>query len=438
MLFSVLFILLITFGIGLPLGLLIAPKHNIVGRLGLSYLLGMGIFTLLMFVTNLLGLKITLINNILLFLAVATPLVVIGRKRMKSFWKELRVSYKNFHPDLTEKAGIAAIAFFVISSFASTFYWPVYTWDALTLYDFRAHVFTQMGFIKSALSSLDGGYYLSYPLLTSLTHTAVYLSGGNDPQFIYSLFYLSLGLVFYGQLCEFVSRKISLLFTLILLTIPQIFNQSIVSYTNLPFMTFFSLGAIYFYIWDKKRTSGYLILAAILVGFSTWTRSTEPFWLGIFVLVVLISVFRKKFLDILTFSVFFLPIQQIWKIFLAQTASQGNTLSQVIGYTSILVNIFNFQRWGTVINFLYQSVFRPWGPVFILFVAVLIYSILVNKLKETFLIYSITLALLALLLVGTFIFSFTFPTWNQIPDSASRTAMIFYPLFAYSIALLPQ
>ncbi len=432
---AITFILLITFGIGLPLTLLIAPKHNIIGRLGLSYLLGIGIFTLLMFATNLLGLKLTFANNILIFLFAATSLIFFGRMRLKGYWKDFKKSFKSFHPGLTEKVTIGAIGYFIVSSFANTFYWPVYIWDALTLYDFRGHLFAQTGFIQNTITSLNSGYYFSYPLFTSLSHTIVYLSGGANSQFIYSLFYLSLGLSFYGLLREFISKKIGILFTLMLLTVPQIFNQSVVSYTNLPSMTFFSLGAIYFYIWDKKRTPGYLILSSLLVGLSTWTRSAEPFWLGIFMLVVLLSLLRKKILDILVFSIFFFPIQQMWKVCLSNVTSQTSTLGQISSYFSVLSNAFDFQRWTIVISFLYRNVVKNWGPVFILFIAVFVYSLIAKKIKNEFMIYLITFTLFAMLFVGTFIFSFTFPTWSEIPDSASRTAMIFYPLFVYCASL---
>jgi len=433
---AITFILLITFGIGLPLTLLIAPKHNIIGRLGLSYLLGIGIFTLLMFTTNLLGLKLTFVNNILIFLIVSLSLIFFGKSRLKDYWRELRKSFKSYHPDLTEKVSLGVIGYFIVSSFVNTLYWPVYIWDALTLYDFRGHLFAQTGFIKNAITTLNSGYYLDYPLLTSLSHTIVYLSGGTNPQFIYSLFYLSLGLTFYGLLREFASKKISILFTLMLLTIPQIFNQSVVSYTNLPFMSFFSLGAIYFYVWDSKRASGYLILSAILIGLSTWTRSTEPFWLGIFGLVFVVAIFRRRLLDIIIFSIFFFPIQQIWKYFLSQISPQIGTLGQVVSYTSILVNVFNFERWGVVANFLYQNVIRNLGPVFILFVTAFVYILITKKIKKVFMIYLITFTLLAMLFVGTFIFSFTFSTWSEIPDSAFRTAMVFYPLFLYTASIV--
>lgn len=436
MIFAIIFILLITLGIGLPLTLWIAPKYNLSGRFGLSYILGIGLFTLLMYGANFVNIKLTFVSNVILFLLFSLPLIYFQKPNLKIFWTEIKQARKNFHPSLIEKINLSAIGFFVVSSFVNTFYWPVYIWDALTLYDFRARIFAQIGFIAGALKELGGGgYYFGYPLLTSLSHTIVYLSGGNNPQFLYSMFYLSLGLVFYGLLREFISRNLSLFFTFMLITIPMIFNQSVISYTNLPYMVYFSLGTICFYIWDKKRTAGYLIISAILVGLSTWARSVEPFWLVIFVTVILVSIYRKKIFDIIIFSLLFFPIQQVWQNFQNSAGSGGSTIGEVTSSASLLVNVFNFQRWGIVLNFLYKSVVISWGPAFILFIAAFIYSLIKKEIKKSFLIYFLTISLLAMLALGTFIFSFTFSTWSQIPDSAARVAMFFYPLFIYCTAI---
>jgi len=437
MILPIVFILLITIGIGLPLTLWISPRHNAIGRLGLSYLLGIGLFTLLMYGANLLGFKITFINNLLLFLLFFIPLILFQREYLKKYWKELIRSLRNLRLPFVDKVLLGASGFFIASSFINTFYWPVYIWDALTLYDFRAKVFVQTGFIKSALAALGSSYYFGYPLLTSLSHAIVYSLGGNNPQFIYSLFYLSLGLVFYGLLREFVSRKLSLLFSLMLLTIPQIFNQSVISYTNLPYLTYFSLGVIYYFIWDRKRSPGYLVFSALLVGLSTWTRSTEPFWLAVFGIVFLTALYRRKILDVIVFSLIFFPVQQVWKNFQSSAGSVGSTLDAVTDSVSILSisNILNFRRWLEVITFLYRGVILTWGPLFMPFLVAFAYAVVAKKIKNVFLIYLIIFSLLVMFLIGTFILSFTFPAWSQIPDSASRTAMIFYPLFVYTVAL---
>lgn len=436
MILAILFILLISFGIGLPLALLLVPKHNIWGKLGLSYLLGVGIFTLIIYITNILGLKITALNIALLFLAFAVFLVIFQHKKIINFKNEILDTIRFGKLDFADKLLIGAIALFVISSFINTLYWPVFKWDSLTLYDFRAHIFVETGFIKEALTNLKSSFYFGYPLLTSLLHTIVYIFGGNNPKFVYSLYYLVLGLIFYGQLREFVSRKLSLLFTLMLLTVPQIFNQSLVSYTNLTYLTYFSLGAIYYFIWDKKKEIGYLILTVIIVGFSTWVRSTEPFWLGLFGIMIFHSIFRKNIWVIVTTTFLFVPIQQIWSNVQARGLQQGTTLQFVIGYTKILNNLFNIERWNAVIKFIYPSVVAEWGPILLLFLIALLYTIFKHKIKPLLLILFISVSFVVMIFLGTFIFSFTYKGWAAIPDSASRAALIVYPLFVFSSAII--
>lgn len=436
MIISIISILLITIGIGLPLSLWIVPKHNILGRMGLSYLLGVGIFTLVMYLANLLGFKITFLDNMLLLLLFSLPLVILQQNNISNYFSEIWKQAKNLRLALWEKIIIGVGSFFVVSSFINTLYWPVYIWDALTLYDFRARVFVETGFIKTALHALGGDYYFGYPLLTSLSHTIVYLSGGNNPQFLYSVFYVSLGLIFYGQLREFIDKNLSLLFTFILLTVPRIYTQSTVSYTNLPYMVYFSIGTIYFYLWDKKRDLGYLIISAVLIGLSTWARSSEPFWLVIFVTAVLVSIFRRRILDVLIFSIIFFPIQQVWMNFRSYITSSGSTTVQITASLSRVFNVFNYSRWLEVINFLYKSTFMDWGPILLMFIAAILYALVSKVIKKVFLMYFITVSLLIFLVLGTYVFSFSFEGWSEIPDSAARVAMIYYPLLIYSVALI--
>lgn len=432
---AILFTLLISAGIGLPLTLIIAPKHNAVGRIGLSYLLGIGIFTLAMFVTNILGLKFNLLHTILIFVVLSSPLFLLSFKQVKNYCVEVCSTRKNLHLDKLEKIILIGILFLIASSFVNTLYWPVYIWDALTMYDFRSKLFISLGFVKDVVNMGYGSYYLTYPLLTSLAHTLIYLFGGSNPQFIYSLYYLSLGLVFYGELREFVSRKSSMTFTLLLLTIPQVFNQSLISYTNLPYLTYFSMGGIYLYVWSKNKNSGYLVISALLTGFSTWTRGTEPLWLALFGMVILLGIIKKKYLDILIFCIIFIPIQQMWNRYVVSFIPQSNTINGIVGNSQVILSFNNWPRFMEVFVFLYKNVIVPWGANVILFIMCFTFVVFTHKIKHIYVMYILIFCLFILVFLGAYAFSFNFPGWNEIPDSASRMAMIFYPLFIYSVGL---
>jgi len=434
MILAVIFVLLITFGVGLPVVLWAIPKHNLWGNLGLSYLLGIGIFTFLMFLTNVAGIIFSLTNELLLLALIAIPLVFYKKSQIGKFSIEIVQSFKKSKMSSVEKIMLGVMAFAVISSFINTFYWPVYLWDSLVLYDFRGVIFAASGFMKEAFVD---NYYTGYPLLTSLAHTIVYLSGGKYPQFLYSLFYLSLGLGFYGSLREFISRKLSLFFTAVLLITGPIFYHSLISYTNLPYTTFLCLGALYVYLWDKKKQIGYLILSALLVGLSTWTRSVEPFWLAVFLVIFLVSIYRKRIWSVLTFSIFFFPIHEAWKVFQGSLRGTGaSTVGEIVGYTKLLLALLDPTRWIQVVGYLYKYVVIPWGAIFAAFILAAISLFLIKKQRKLFLIYFITVSLLGVLAAGTFAFSEGVANWFAIGDAAERLSMLFYPLFIFCIAMV--
>lgn len=443
MVISVIFVLLIILGIGLPMVLLIYPKANSATAIGLSFPIGIGVFTLLMFITNLAGIRFSLSNELIHWILVSAPLVILARKRLKNFFVEAFRGVRNSKLLPVEKVMLGVLTFLIATSFVNTFYWPVHIWDSVVLYDFRGHVFADTGFMREAF--IDG-YYYNYPLLTSLAHAIVYLGGGRYPQFLYSLFYLSLGVSFYGFLREFVSRKTGLFFTLLLLVAQPIFYHSLISYTNLPFTVYLSLGAICIYLWDreqtlrdKKKETGYLVLSALLVGLSTWTRSVEPFWAAILLIVFIVSIHRKKYWNIPIYVFILLPMRQIWITFQNSLAGGGAAgLAGMVNYKELLLSLFDIGRWGQIMVYLYKYVVIPWGPIFAAFILAIVAVFLRKKQKKLFLIFLITFVFLAVLVAGTIQLSITVDFWYRIGDAAERLSMLFYPFFIFCIALVMQ
>ncbi|EKE12714.1 MAG: hypothetical protein ACD_13C00144G0019 [uncultured bacterium] len=436
MIISVIFVLLIILGIGLPLALLIYPKLNHATAIGMSFPLGIGVFTLLMFVTNLVGVRFGLSNELLLLFLISVPLVFLQWRRMGKFFVGSVDAIKNLKLMPVEKVMLGALAFLIVTSFINTFYWPVHIWDSVVLYDFRGHVFAETGFMKEAF--IDG-YYYNYPLLTSLAHTIVYLGGGRYPQFLYSIFYLSLGVGFYGLLREFVSRKTGIFFTLVLLLAQPLFYHSLISYTNLPFTVYISLGAISIYLWDKKKEVGYLILSALLVGLSTWTRFNEPFWLATLLVVFIVSIYRKKVWNFALYSLFFFPIREVWKVFQNLLRGSGTSItSEFADYGSVLPALLDIEKQRQVASYLHKHVVVPWGAIFVAFILATVSLFILKKQKKLFLIYFITFTLLAVLIAGTIQLSITTDYWYRIGDAAQRLSMLFYPLFIFCIALVLQ
>ena len=399
-------------------------KISIFERLGLSYLLGMGIFTFAIFLSNLVGIGFSRLNSLVLLILFILVAYFALRLRVIRLGKEDHFeSFRKLNPIvIILSLGILAC---LLYNFVISVYWPVGDWDAIALYDFRAKVFLHFSDLDSAIKS--SGYFLGYPLLTSLTHTFIYQLGGENPKVIYFLFYLSFLLVFYGFSHRFVSRETSILTTLLLSTQIQIFSHASIAYTNLVFTIYFSLSAFYLYAWIRQQKSSLLILSAILLGLSSWTRSSEPFWLVNLVILFIYSIKNKKLLSLFLYPSVFLFLYQIWKSYEAHFASTiySNPVSLVEGSLSVFFANLSLERFREVINFIFKNSLGGWNSLVLLLVVSLLLG-LRFKIRRDFL--TILLGCILLLIFGTYVFSVIYPGWMNIPDSAKRMSMVFIPI----------
>lgn len=435
-------IILITI-FGYLLTLLLSERMHILERIGLSYLLGLGIFTFIVFCYSITGIKITFLSvNIFLI-----GLIFVELFLTKLFHRKLSlklISHINNLKRLTtlEKILILLITIFIVTSFALTFYYPVNVWDALALYDFRAKIIAKEGYFLQIASNFS--YFSQYPLFTSLSHTLVYVWGGNNPQFIYSLIYVSFLMCFYGSLREFSNRKIALVCTLLMASVPVFFEHSTFSYTNLPYSIYIFLGTVYLFRWIvEDKNIGYVILSGLLTGLSTWSRSTEPFW-AVNILIILFYSFykRKKFL--FSWIWYFLPfftIKEIWsRIYhLLERGIKSNSSFVAAEVGSWKDSIFNTVLDGkqilNVLFFIYQKIILTWFPVLIVFLFTVLLNLIKIRKRISSLFLVFILLYLGFLVYGTYVYSLSVPYWLTIPDSARRMAMFFIPLIIFYIGL---
>lgn len=424
--------------------MLLVVKMRTLERIGISFLLGSGIFTLAVFCYSTFGVKITT-ESTLFALTIGIIFIILLLKLFKRKVVINPIGFMKFFITfpLVDKIIVFAIASLMIGSLVVTLYFPVNAWDSIVLYDFRARIVAQQGFYAQIASNFS--YFAGYPLFTSLSHTLVYIFNGNNPQFLYSLLYVSFIFIFYTNLRKFVDRRISLVASLMLATAPAIFDHSTVAYTNLPYTIFLVTGTTYLFNWIvKKKTFGYLILSAVLVGLSTWSRAAEPFWIINMLILLFLTLYRFKryIFSTLVYTIFFFLIKTPWSLFnysepmkskipvtsviTAELSSYASTLSKTI---------FDPDRINQVMVYIYQNVITSWYPLIFLFLFCLFVS-LKNIFTRASTIFLIIIFLhFALLLYGSYRFSFDFAEWINIPDSARRMAMFFIPFMIFYIGL---
>ncbi len=422
----------LTIFFGFLISLLVMPKMSAVERIGLSYITGIGLQTFLMFISAFLGFKTDVINTFGLLILLILILLFFVKKSVVNFWWDLKktIVFPPFTP--LEKIILTSIIILLGYSFIVSIYWPVNDWDSLALYDYRAKIFAETGNIIGPAKDLN--YFLGYPFLTSLSQAWVYLLQGRYSVFIYSLFFISFILMFYAEIRKNSSRKLSLLALLMLVTMPTLFEHSMMAYTNLPYTVYLVMGTIYLYRWIIDEGKRYVLLSALMMGLSTWTRSFEPFWLVILGFVILFSFWKKTLLAPLIFGLAFFLLQQPWKIFSSGIlGSNFSTVSIITDSTKNVISGFDVNALIKVTQFLYTNVIVFWQPILWLFLAA------VWLKRRNFLRSKLTLFLLLIfgyfltLVAGAYMFTFMFPEWKDIPGSASRMAMFFPVLFVFYI-----
>ncbi len=402
-------------------------------RLSLSFLLGLGLFTNIIFLFSLVGMQINLHNTIVILLLLIFLLSIFNWRKRKFFIKG-KLSFLPLKISKLEKMFIGAILLFLILSLVISIYWPISIWDALALYDFRAKIIFETGYFHKIASNFE--YFSHYPLFTSLSHVIVYLLGGTNPQFIYSLMFGAYAAVFYSALKRFSSSRVkSLLLTLLVVTWPSLFNHSTFAYTNLPYTIYLTSAFFYLYTYIRKKNIGYLILSAIMLGLSTWTRDAEPFWMVAFMLLAGHQLLIRRVKPIFYYAISFFAIQIPWRQYQAHTFGPArSTQNQIISSANVLVSNLNIDRIRLVSAYIYGNIVEYWGFALIgLVVFIFIFENIRSIRNRTNLFFLIIFLSMILMMVSIYIFSIIYPGWAEIPGSARRMSMFFVPLFIFYI-----
>src|SRR3989339_990738 len=201
--------------VGWPLTYVLG-KLTRIERLGIAFLLGNGLTTLLWFILYRLTTQFTLLSLLISGLMIFTA----------SYWinKLLKFKYRNAANQkisgLNRWLGSVVITLLSISFIIGN-YNPISAWDSVTLYDFRGHTIALNHNLKDLI---DGSYYISYPLMISLDHAAVYMLRGINAQGFHSLIFIAFIAVVYGRMCKWTNLKLALLSALFIILNDEIFT----------------------------------------------------------------------------------------------------------------------------------------------------------------------------------------------------------------------
>lgn len=384
------------------------PEH-----IGLAWLFGSGLHTLVYFAVNVWLGRVN--SNFIALLGELVSLYLLSKK----FGKKVQHVQIGHVKGLANKALIGASVLVLGYTLIQSVYWPVYEPDAIHLYDFRAQ----------RLLEGDWHYFLSpnyvnqsqqYPPYTSLMHLFVYQSGGENPKAIYGIGFVAFYLTLFGVVARLSkSSTKGLLVAFATVFSPGVWWNSFLALPSVPFMEYFSLGVIYLMSTDKIQE---VIMSSTLFGLAFWVRS-EPFWIPVMSLLALIKLLKKEIKSIVISVLIVVGLISVWPHAINYTYT---TVTQ-----QLVVETGNMgATWLASVKaapVVWKQLWGAWGIVLTMFTGVLIVK-LVSKEKVTYL-DLITMGLVVAFFVGANSFFSRYDNWDELGNSINRMAIILTPLF---------
>lgn len=398
-------------------------------KVALSLPLATLVVSWLLFVINqLFGVKISIVSVLLVLVC----LILVFSRKVKTNMLHSDVSQfiKSIHA--IQKNKIAVLLIFSILFLWGFVYvqnavWPIADWDALTLYDMRARVLNNKGFFDEVIR---GGYFLGYPPYTSFLHLFSYISGSNQAKVWYSLLYMSFSVGIFTLLRRKLPIVHSLFGSFLVTSYVDIVSLSTFAYTNIPYTVFLALGMLYLYNWIVGSSKTDLLLAGLLIGGSTWIRGYEPFWiLGVLGVVIGVLIKRQHFVWGLISILAMILIRQPWISFVAEV-----TQAPIRGMTHSFTYLNTEQSILSLINKAVEVsifVFNALWPAHKWYLLPMLFSIPLAFKKQNrsvLILFALYISCFAMILVGSFMFTFQFKDWKVIGGSLSRMALFMIPI----------
>lgn len=396
-------------------------KSTIIEKIGLRFLLGSGLTTLTWFSLFRLGMSFSIFSFLLASVIVHCIGFVVS-KLIGSPQPVDRIVLKS----TLDKVLAGSILLLGFSHLLITSYNPITSWDSIALYDFAGRIAASSGNLNHLVSST---YYMSYPLYVSLSHAAMYLFGAINPQGLHSLILISFMAVIFGRLYSWTNIRYALLGTLLALSSYQIYYHASYAYTNIPYVSFLIIGYLYAVSGDKKSNSpGYLLLSSVMLGLSTWTRSSEPFWI-VGVILLLWQGWRLKQIGYSIFAVVIMFMtRSIWTSYYSSVL-QALNVEQFA--RSSLFNISTFQsiahNYLSITWYILLNIIHPYLGAWLMFIPSIIIAIRKRDLRLRQLLL-ISIIIFGMVVGGIAVFSTYYTSWNEIGDSARRMVLFIIPL----------
>ncbi len=411
-------------------------KSNFFKLMILSFGLGTGILTFLMFFGGFLNFPI---KYFIIFISILTGLILIFYIFLGKRWKMPKIQMRRLNLNWLEVILVLVILFQIFYVFSTSMLRPIINFDAVANYGLKAKMifYENKNFFNfDSNIFLGGDSHINYPPHIPLLMAWTYFGMGqvNDVlvNIIFAFYFLALIGFVYLSLSEETSRQNALIFITFLSTLPLFVYHGFNAYCDLPLTFYFTIAAISLFKYFRNKNKTDLIMAGIFAGLTTWVKNEGLILALVLLIVFLIYLFRERktkeiksyLLFIFCYSLFFLPWFLFKKIF---NFGYSNASPGAISLSSFHPEIFSklFEQ-----LFIFHS-FHLWLGIFMI--------ILILNWRKVF---SRPNIYLFLIIFGTlagflFIYLFTSAYQNVIDATASsRNLLVIMPLTVFLAGLL--
>jgi len=418
-------------------GKLSAPE-----KIAISYGIGVGILTFIMFLIGAFRLPMDL-TTILVVCAIlfAYPLIKVIKNMRVPNMSTVRIDLKSIK--WYEWLLLALISLRIFYSYFSALIKPVEDVDAFADWGLRAKVF----FFDHGLS-LDrtrgyffGGSHSDYPINIPLLQTWIFnvLGSWNDLliKAIFPTFLLALVIVFYCSMRRISGRPFSLFSTYLLTTLPFLIYHSASAYTDFPLSFYFFSSFIYLVAFLLSGDLSFLTISSLFAGFSSWTKNEGIMFalVDAIVLVVYLYYLNKHEIKsrLETVARYIAPILALfipWSVF-KLIHSIPTSSEQTLHFSQLFKNI---NRIPVLLGDFYKKSFfyGHWDIAWFTFFLVLLISFFIKRSRREnlFVLLGILLCFLA---YGAVYFLSDAYVWIINGTNINRNILAFMPLVMYYI-----
>lgn len=274
-------------------------------KLSLSFAIGLGLLTILMYILGLLKIPLNL-TMIVLAVAGMIALISLYLLYIKTFCLtrcEINTifNFKTLQFSWLEKLLLGMIGLKVVFAFFTALVKPLVDVDAFQFYSIVAKaIYFSGNFFDPYLSQ----FFSDKPAFPFIAQGWAFIGLGtiNDALFkiLTPVMFICFILIFYSTLNRYYPRWFCLLFSFFLCSLPFMLYHVTTAYSDFPVTFYYSIGTLYLFLFmkefreNKTTARNYFLLSFLLLAISLWVKKAALVLTGVNLSVLIVFFYNQR------------------------------------------------------------------------------------------------------------------------------------------------